>query len=92
MAETHLWNGLVSLWSHSGEPKTQISTLCPRCEDCTGGEGVAGLSGAGHFNMEASTAEPTSSARIGPGQPKAKDNRKASSALKMCLTDFPTKK
>lgn len=46
----------------------------------------------GHFNMEASIAEPTSSARTGPGQPKAKDNCKASSALKMCLTDFPTKK
>lgn len=47
---------------------------------------------AGHFIVEASVPEPTSSARPGIGQPMAKENWETDSTLIVCLTDFPTRK
>lgn len=49
-------------------------------------------SGAGHFIVEASVPESTSSARPGIGQPMAKENWETDSTLIVCLTDFSTRK
>lgn len=82
-------------WDHIQEslrPKSPSFVPDVRTGGLYWGEGNVSIQSGrvGHFNMEASMPKPNSSARRGPGKPKAKDNCKAASALKMFLTDFLT--
>ena len=82
-------------WDHIQEslrPKSPSFVPDVRTGGLYWGEGSVSIQTGrlGHFNMGASVPKSNSSARRGPGKPRAKDNCKAVSALKMFLTDFLT--